>query len=605
MSPHDILRHYYGYDTFREGQLAIIDAILAKQDVMSIMPTGAGKSICYQIPALIMPNLTLVISPLISLMKDQVMALQQNGLPAGYLNSSQTYQEQYAVLRACQERQIKLLYVAPEQLLTERFLAFSSTVQIDMVSIDEAHCVSQWGQDFRPHYLDIMEFVTTLPKRPVMSAFTATATPLVKEDIIKILALENPFQVTTGFDRPNLSFAVKKGKHKKDSLLQFIAEHSQQSGIIYCQTRQLVEEIKDLLIEHDYEAIYYHAGLSHEERNRNQEAFVRDVAQIMVATNAFGMGIDKADVRFVVHYNMPKNMENYYQEAGRAGRDGEAADCLLLYSGKDVVTNQFFIQKQAENSLLPTEEAEWFKNLEQKRLKKMSYYCFTQNCLRQYMLHYFGEKAPYYCGNCSNCLNQSEKIDVSTSIKKVLSCVKRLRENYGITMVVDVLRGSTKQRLKQLRLDHLSTYGIMSDTSEKQLRHLIDFMLAEGYLAQSNDDYPVLTLGERASEGLFGKEPIQMVAFKETKPVIKKENASEQDVPNPALYARLQILRRELADEQRVPAYVIFNDVTLKEMCQSLPKTDADLLKITGIGEVKLAKYGSQFLETIQTYLNA
>lgn len=595
------LKKYFGYDTFREGQEEIINALLACQDVVAIMPTGAGKSICYQIPALLQSHLTIVISPLISLMKDQVTSLKQAGVPAAYLNSSLSAKEQAAVLNNAKQQQYKLLYVAPEQLLTPRFLDFGQVVPIDFVCIDEAHCVSQWGQDFRPSYLQIPEFIATLPNRPTIGAFTATATQAVKEDIMKMLQLNHPFQLTTGFDRKNLYYAVQKAQNKLTSIYHYLEMHENTSGIIYCNTRKHVEEVCMALNDQGFPATRYHAGLSAQERQSNQEAFVEDRIPIMVATNAFGMGIDKSNVSFVIHYNMPKNLESYYQEAGRAGRDGSPADCILYYQSKDVVTNQYFIDQQVQHEQMDEQQLAAFKQREQDRLKKMTYYCFTQDCLRHYTLNYFGEHCAPFCGNCSNCLSNFEKTEITIDAQKILSCVKRMDERFGIKMVVDVLRGSQQQKIKQAHLDQLSTYGIMKETSEKHVRQMIEFLMAEGYLKVSDGQYPVLQLGFRCSEILIDRKTLFMNLVKEEVPA--KHGKTTEDVDNPALFATLQVLRREFADKRNVPAYMVFTDAALREMCQRLPRTPKQFNRINGVGEVKLETYGEAFLQAINDYL--
>lgn len=597
-----ILKKYFGYDTFRKGQDEIIDALLNHQDVMAIMPTGAGKSICYQVPAMLHPNLTIVISPLISLMKDQVTSLQQAGVPAAYLNSSLSAREQTEVLNNAKHQQYKLLYVAPEQLLTPRFLDFGQVVPIDFLCIDEAHCVSQWGQDFRPSYLQIPEFIATLPKRPIIGAFTATATQVVKEDIMKMLQLKQPFQLTTGFDRKNLYYAVQKAHDKLSSIYSYLEAHPKTSGIIYCSTRKNVEEVCQALNGQGFSATRYHAGLPAEERQSNQEAFVEDRIPIMVATNAFGMGIDKSNVSFVIHYNMPKNLESYYQEAGRAGRDGSPADCILYYQSKDVVTNQYFIDQQVQHEQMDEQQLAAFKQREQDRLKKMTYYCFTQDCLRHYTLNYFGEHCAPFCGNCSNCLSNFEKTEITIEAQKILSCIKRMNERFGIKMVVDVLRGSQQQKILQAHLDELSTYGIMKDTSEKHVRQMIEFLMAEGYLKVSDGQYPVLQLDFRWSEILIDRKQLFMNLVKEEEPV--KKAKMTDDVAHPALFASLQILRREFADKQKIPAYMVFTDATLREMCHRLPQTPRQMNRINGVGEVKLEKYGEAFLQAISLYLS-
>lgn len=596
-----ILHTYFGFSEFRDGQAQIVEALLSSQDVIGIMPTGAGKSICYQVPALMLEGLTIVVSPLISLMKDQVSALTQNGIAAAFLNSTLSPKEQYETLQAAQNGAFSLLYVAPEQLCTPRFLSFSTRVPIAFVSVDEAHCVSQWGQDFRPSYLSIHDYIDSLPKRPIVAAFTATATDLVKKDIIQLLHLNEPFELTTGFDRKNLFFGVQKPRDKFQAVVAYLKENEEKSGIIYCSSRKNVEDVCERLDALGYPVTRYHAGLSSEERKKNQELFVTDNAPLIVATNAFGMGIDKSNVAFVIHYNMPKNIESYYQEAGRAGRDGSNAECILFYSGRDVVTNQYFIDNSFENQQLQGTEAQLFKEHEQQRLKKMSFYCFTQGCLRQYLLRYFGDEHSHYCGNCSNCLQNTEKRDITVAAQKIISCVKRMRESYGIKLVIDVLRGSKQQKIKDFHLDLLSTYGIMQDTSTHEIRKMIEFLLAEGFLDTSDGQYPVLKLGFRFLEVLQPTNQIMMHLPKETLQS-RTPRQTEEEISHPALYAQLQVLRRELADAQHVPAYVVFNDATLKEMCRKLPNTETELSKISGVGEVKLEKYGQDFLTAIQSF---
>lgn len=595
-----VLHTYFGYSEFRSGQEEVIDALINQQDVVAIMPTGAGKSICYQVPALLFEGVTLVVSPLISLMKDQVNALIQAGIPAAFLNSSLSAAEQWKVIEMANQQAYKLIYVAPEQLMTPRFIAFAQQNKVSFISIDEAHCVSQWGQDFRPGYLNIHEFIDLLPTRPVVGAFTATATTLVKDDLIQRLHLTNPFVVTTGFDRKNLSFSVEKPKNKFKAVKEYVEDHEDKSGIIYCLSRKNVEDVCQQLCDLGFPATRYHAGLTSEERAHNQELFVTDEIPIMVATNAFGMGIDKSNVSYVIHYNMPKNLESYYQEAGRAGRDGSPAECILLYGGRDVVTNQFFIDNSSENSQMSELEAEEFKKHEQERLKRMSFYCFTQDCLRHYILKYFGENSAPYCGNCSNCLSNFEKVDVTVSAQKIISCIKRMNENFGTKMVIDVLRGSSQQKIKNFHLDQLSTYGLMKDTSEKQLRQMIEFLLAEGYVMTSDGQYPLLKLGFRAKELLTKDAKLMMSLAKEEKP--KRQIVDEDDVQNPALFAQLQVLRRELADQQKVPAYIVFNDATLREMSAKLPQSLRELSRISGVGDVKLEKYGDAFMAIITDY---
>ena len=455
MTQYEILKHYFGYDTFRDGQDVLIQSILEGRDVLGIMPTGAGKSLCYQIPALMMDGITLVISPLISLMKDQVSSLNQVGILAAYINSSLTAAQYYKVLDLARAGRYPIIYVAPERLMSEDFLRFalSSQVKISMVAVDEAHCVSQWGQDFRPSYLKIVDFINQLPDRPVVSAFTATATAQVRDDIIDILMLRNPQVMTTGFNRPNLYFGVQSPKDKYATMVNYLERHKGESGIIYCLTRKVVEEVCSQLIREGFSVTRYHAGLSDSERRHNQEDFIYDRAQIMVATNAFGMGIDKSNVRFVVHYNMPKNMESYYQEAGRAGRDGEPSECILLYGGPDVVTNQFFIDHNQDNEALDPVTREIVMELDRERLRKMTFYCFTNECLRDYILRYFGEYGSNYCGNCSNCLSQFETVDVTDISRILIGCVESCRQRYGTNVIIDTVRGANTAKIRNYRMD--------------------------------------------------------------------------------------------------------------------------------------------------------
>lgn len=466
MTQYEILKQYFGYDTFREGQDVLIESILNGRDVLGVMPTGAGKSLCYQIPALMMDGITLVISPLISLMKDQVSNLNQVGILAAFINSSLTASQYYRVLELARAGKYPIIYVAPERLMSEDFLKFAldAQVKISMVAVDEAHCVSQWGQDFRPSYLKIVDFINRLPVRPVVSAFTATATAEVRDDIMDILMLRDPTVMTTGFNRPNLYFSVQTPKDRYAAMVNFLERHRGESGIVYCLTRKVVEEVCGQLIKDGFLATRYHAGLGDEERRNNQEDFIFDRAQIMVGTNAFGMGIDKSNVRFVVHYNMPKNMESYYQEAGRAGRDGEPAECILLYGGQDVVTNQFFIDNNQDNEALDSMTREIVMERDRERLRKMTFYCFTNECLRDYILRYFGEYGSNYCGNCSNCLSQFETVDVTGIARGLMGCVESCRQRYGTNVIIDTVRGANTAKIRNYRMDENSLRGTGKNT---------------------------------------------------------------------------------------------------------------------------------------------
>ena len=600
MTKEEVLKKYFGYDSFRAGQETLVNGILSGRDTLGIMPTGAGKSLCYQIPALLMSGITLVVSPLISLMKDQVTALNQAGIHAAYLNSSLTPGQYQTALRNLVQGRYKIVYVAPERLLTDSFLWAASQIEISMVSVDEAHCISQWGQDFRPSYLKIPDFVEQLPVRPVVSAFTATATAEVREDIAAILGLQDPVTLVTGFDRKNLRFSVKQPADKMAATLAYIMEHPDECGIIYCLTRKTVEEVHNALVGRGFSATRYHAGLSDEERRENQEDFIFDRKEIMVATNAFGMGIDKSNVRYVLHYNMPKNMESYYQEAGRAGRDGLPSECILFYSGQDVVTNQFFIDRMEAAEGMDEETAALVQERERERLKKMTFYCFTNECLRAYILRYFGEYGDNYCGNCSNCLTQFEEKDVSETARNLIACVKTARRSYGMTLIVDTVHGSKNSRLLQVGMDQNPYYGTCEEEPIYRLRQILNHLLVEGYLFLTDDKYPVLELTEKSEEILNGSTLLMKTAkeqpkkIKEKKP--KKRLLAEEGEVDYDLFEKLRGLRMELAKKDRVPPYLVFTDKTLTQMCQLRPKSKEEMLMVSGVGENKFRKYGEAFL---------
>ncbi|MBE6851838.1 MAG: DNA helicase RecQ [Ruminococcus sp.] len=606
MTAQEILQQYFGYDQFRKGQEELIMQILSGRDVVGIMPTGAGKSICYQVPALMLEGLTIVISPLISLMQDQVDALRMNGIPAAFLNSSLSEEAYRNTLSQVFRGEIKILYAAPERLETESFLRIAENVPISMLTVDEAHCVSQWGQDFRPSYLKISEFLRVLPYRPRISAFTATATPEVCEDIVRILGLHEPFTLTTGFDRENLYFGVQQPRDKFHALMQIVSAHPQQSGIVYCISRKLVEQVCDNLCENGFSATRYHAGLSDEERHTNQEAFLYDRISIMVATNAFGMGIDKSNVSFVVHYNMPKNLESYYQEAGRAGRDGSPADCILLYSGQDVHTNRFLIEQSSDNEQLDEATRAALRQKDEERLKKMTFYATRQACLRQYMLEYFGETTKAFCGNCSCCRGNYEQRDMTIEAQKIISCIYRLQQRnlqFGAAALTDILRGSRAEKYEKFRFsDTLSTFGIMADTPERQCRAMIGHLLAEEWISQSTGAFPVLTLNRNSARLLKEKCTVTINIAKDVQPAEKKRSSADPCV-NPELFEILRECRSKIAAKERVPAYIIFTDTSLRDMCVKLPVSEMGFLAVSGVGRSKLEKYGAVFMAQIRAYI--
>ncbi len=612
MDKYEILKRYFGYDTFRNAQETLIDNILEGKDTLGIMPTGAGKSLCYQIPALLMDGITLVISPLISLMKDQVGSLNQAGIHAAFLNSSLTVNQYYKALSFAKQGRYPIIYVAPERLVTEEFLDFALNSNIVMVAVDEAHCVSQWGQDFRPSYLKIVEFIKKLPKRPIVSAFTATATKEVRDDIIDILELQSPMVITTGFDRNNLYFGVMTVKDRYSAIKNYLEIHNSDSGIIYCLTRKQVEEVCENLIKDGFLATRYHAGLSDEERRKNQDDFIYDRIPIMISTSAFGMGIDKSNVRFVLHYGMPKNIESYYQEAGRAGRDGEPAECILYYSSRDVITNQLFIDNNQDNIELDEVTRAIVKERDRERLKKMTFYCFTNECLRDYILKYFGEYGSNYCGNCSNCLTQFEQVDVTEIARALISCVESSRQRYGTTVIIDTVHGANTAKIKSYRMNENPYYSVLSKVPTYRIRQVLNYLQLEEYLFVTSDDYAVVKLGVKAKE-IDNKQIIMKLAkessreTKEVKSKSKKSKAAilgkEQFTKNEeSLFEKLRVLRTEIAREEKVPPYIVFSDKTLTHMCIVKPKSKQEMLKVSGVGEFKFEKYGERFLSCIEKF---
>ena len=599
-----LLKNYFGHEAFRDGQEKIIDEILSGRDVLAIMPTGAGKSVCYQLPALMLDGITVVISPLISLMKDQVNSLIQSGISCAYINSSLNPSQLGIVMERARNNQYKIIYIAPERLMTPSFISFAENAKISMISVDEAHCVSQWGQDFRPSYVSIREFAASLPFRPIISAFTATATDAVKKDIVKMLALNNPYTVTTGFDRKNLYFSVCEPDNKLLKTRQLVEQSKNSSGIIYCSTRKNTEAVYDYLNSVGIPCLKYHAGLSDDERRRNQEDFICDRVKVMAATNAFGMGIDKSNVSFVIHYNMPKDIESYYQEAGRAGRDGSEALCTLLFSRQDIRTNRFLIDKTAEDSQLDPTLAEALRQRDYMRLNEMVKYCTTTDCLRHFILSYFGEKSNDYCGKCSSCENGCVTEDVTIASQKILSCIFRLKQRnlkFGETMVTDILCGSKNKKLLDMSLDSLSTYAIITDVKREKIRQIIQGLCGRGYIRK--DEHDALVLTASAKEVLIDGKNVTM-SFKkqsETKPkVIKKASGRYEE--NEELFELLKQLRLSIAQKARVPAYIIFPDSSLHDMCRKLPKTLDEFSDVSGVGQNKLQRYGKDFVRVINDF---
>ncbi len=605
-TPEEALKVLFGYDAFRSGQKPLIDSILAGRDTFAVMPTGAGKSLCYQIPALLLPGITLVISPLISLMQDQVKALNEAGVPAAFINSSLSERDFSETVSKTLRGRYKILYVAPERLTAEGFIGLAKRVSISMVTVDEAHCISQWGQDFRPSYMKIVKFVHALDKRPILSAFTATATEKVREDIINTLGLQDPFVMVTGFDRENLFFQVEKPKDKDEYILRYIAKHPEESGIIYCATRKNVDKLYDLLRRRGISVGKYHAGMGAAERKKMQDDFVFDYTDIVIATNAFGMGIDKSNVRFVIHYNVPLSMENYYQEAGRAGRDGLEAKCILLFSSQDLAIDHFLLDRK-EMPEMDEADREMVRKQDIQRLRSMEKYCYTTECLRNYTLRYFGEDPQEPCGDCGNCLREFETRDMTEEAKKIINCIYEAKGRYGKTVIIDTVAGSKMARLQDIGAVNYRSYGVLAGVNKNLLKRLVDQMVGEGYLKVG--DYQVISLGDISPL----KEPDTRVIVKITdedkqperarkagKTGKNAKGAQELGERGLGLFEKLRQCRLTIARNEGVAPYMVFSDKTLIDMAARLPENREEMLQVSGVGEYKYEKYGERFLAIIE-----
>ena len=604
-TPKEALKAVFGYDSFRPGQEAVINAILDGRDILAVMPTGAGKSLCYQVPAMLFSGITLVISPLISLMQDQVKALNEAGVNAAFINSSLSEKELNDTFKNAYKGHYKIIYVAPERLMSEGFISFAKSVEISMVTVDEAHCISQWGQDFRPSYMDIAEFINILDKRPIISAFTATATQNVREDIICSLGLNNPYFLVTGFDRENLFFQVDKPQNKERFILDFIERHRGESGIIYCATRKNVDSLYTLLRKQHISVGKYHAGMSNEERKQMQNDFVFDYTSIVIATNAFGMGIDKSNVRFVIHYNMPSSMENYYQEAGRAGRDGLNSECILLFSPQDIIINRFLLEHKDFSDIDPI-DAMTIRERDIKRLQIMEGYCYTTECLRNYILKYFGEDPKKPCDDCGNCLRQFETLDMTDEAKKIINCIYESRGRYGKNIIMDTVLGAKTARLTEIGATEYKSYGVLESSNKNLLRRLIEELLLEGYIATG--EYQVLKLGDISrlknteTKVLVKITDEDKMAKRKEKPKKNKKGMDSLTSSGFKLFDKLKELRLEIAREEKMPPYIVFNDKTLIDMCAKMPTTKSDMLNVSGVGENKYGKYGERFIAVIKEY---
>lgn len=597
MDKYEVLREYFGYETFRFGQEKVIDAILEKRDTLAVMPTGAGKSLCFQIPALMLDGVTLVVSPLISLMKDQVRSLLQNGVAAAYINGSLTEKQIALALSRFSKGEYKIVYVAPERLFMPSFKKACSSVKISLLCVDEAHCVSQWGQDFRPSYLQIKSFVSSLESRPVLCAMTATATQRVREDILNLIGLENPDVTVLSFDRPNLHFAVVKSKSKPQALRYYLDLYNSRSGIVYCSSRKNVDKLHCALLNEGYDVTKYHAGMDSFERKKNQELFISDDVKIIIATNAFGMGIDKSNVSFVIHYNMPADIESYYQEAGRAGRDGNNADCILLFGKQDIRTQLYFIDNAEDNPSLSAKQKSEIRRNRIEKLDAMIEYTDSKKCLREYILSYFGQESESRCNNCSFCCEETQSEDITLEAQKILSCVLRVKETQNAAVICDILKGNKTDVIEENSFDTLSTYAISKGSSIERISSVINFLLSHGYLKTKNG---ALKVCEKSKDVLFKGRKLYLTDKKKPQ---KKAKGEENLSFSQPLFERLKALRFDLSKKHKVPAYIIFTDSSLKDMAMKKPTNENEFMQVSGVGRKKLENYGAVFIKEILEYL--